>query len=162
MTPNEDLKYFKSLQTAVSRSPKSIAKTMADTFTKRVRNDTLKQSFHPPGAFYRAPIGRPPAYASGALSRSVRASAAVGGATFAYANVNVYSQYGALQEWGGFTWGNHGLMRWTNDAGKWFMNDVRIPEHPYMRPTLEAVIRDGSLQRSAIDSFLRNIGTLYP
>ncbi|HEX4178489.1 MAG TPA: hypothetical protein VHY57_08630, partial [Rhizomicrobium sp.] len=77
----------------------------------------------------------------------IRASALVG-ATAVYAGI---------QEFGGWTWGNHGMMHWHNSAGEWFMRRVYVPEHPYMRPAAEGVIRDGSLQRSAILAFEKHV-----
>ncbi len=107
--------------------------------------------------FWRAPPGRPPAFASGHLVASmyrtttfnpVRATSIAGDTAI----------YAAIQEFGGWTEPTrHKFMHWVNTGGSWFMKHVDIPEHPYFRPALRTIIADGSLQRSAIDAFKRRM-----
>lgn len=153
MTPEENVAYWKTLLGTVADSASDVANAMASTFSDRVRNATLKETAHPVGEFYKAPAGRPPAYVTGNLARSIIRTPAFGGIR-ATGTVGAFARYAAIQEFGGFTWGDHGFMHWRNSAGEWFMRTVYVPEHPYMRPTLEAVIRDGSLVGSAIDAFM--------
>lgn len=127
---------------------------MADIFRAQVQNVELKDEFHPPGMFWRQVINHPPAYASGALNRSVLPTYAVAG-TDASASVGAYAKYAAIQEEGGDTWSNRpgDFMHWINTGGEWYMRRVTVPPHPYFRPALEKVIRDGSLRRSALSAF---------
>jgi phage gpG-like protein len=159
VTPEENVALWESLLATVASSAPDIADGMAKTFQARIQNVTLRESAHAPGQFYRAPRGHPPAYASGTLARSIIRRPAFGGVR-ATGSVGATAVYAAIQEFGGYTWGNHGLMHWRNSAGEWFMNDVYVPEHPYFRPTVEATIRDGSLQRSAIVAFEAHMSPL--
>lgn len=70
-------------------------------------------------------------------------------------SVGAYARYAAIQEFGGDTWSDRpgGFMHWVNTGGSWYFRRVHIPQHPYFRPALVAVIRDGSLQRSAVSTF---------
>lgn len=136
------------------------ANAMAETFQSRVQNFTLRQSVHPPGMYWEATVDRPPAYASGALANSVIHIPAFGGIR-ATAVVGPTVVYAAIQEFGGDTWPSRGkYMHWTNTRGPWWMKRVTIPQHPYMRPTVEQTIRDGSLQRSAISAFMTRMSPL--
>lgn len=159
MTPDENVKLWESLLATVADSAPDIADGMAEVFQGRVQNFTLRQSIHPPGMFWKATTGRPPAYVTGNLARSIIMTPAHGSIT-ATASVGATAVYAAIQEFGGYTWGNRGLMHWRNSGGEWFMRKVFVPEHPYMRPTVEATIRDGSLQRSAIAAFMAHMSPL--
>lgn len=146
--------FFQGLFGQASTAAAPAANAMADTFRSRVQDVELREEFHPPGMFWRQVVGHPPAYASGALARSVLPSYARGIGPEASSSVGAYAKYAAIQEEGGDTWGNHGLMHWVNSGGSWYMKRVTIPPHPYFRPALVAVIRDGSLQRSAASAFM--------
>ena len=125
---------------------------MGQTMQAQVQRE-LKLTAHPPGIFWKAAPGRPPAYASGNLSRQTFATRASGEirATSTVGNTAIYS---ALQEFGGATWPNRSAyMHWVNDRGAWFKKRVTVPEHPYFRPALDVVIADGSLQGSAMEAF---------
>jgi phage gpG-like protein len=153
MTPEENFVFLTGLMGKVADAAGPIATAMATTFQRRVTTVELKEEFHPPGMFWRQVVGHPPAYASGALARSVRSGKTVSSGTQAVASVGAFARYAAIQEFGGDTWGNRGMMHWVNTGGSWYFRRVHVPEHPYFRPALEAVIRDGSLQRSAVSVF---------
>lgn len=157
MNPEENRAFLRGLKGKVADAAGPIATAMADTFQRRVTTVELKQQFHSPGMFWRQARGHPPAFASGALERSVKRGRTIVTGVHAEASVGAYARYAAIQEFGGDTWGNRGMMHWVNTGGSWYMRRVHIPEHPYFRPALEAVIRDGSLQRSAVSSFMAHM-----
>ena len=158
MDLNFEASFLRILQDKVAAAAAPEANAMAETFQRRVQDVTLREISHAPGMFWKAPLGRPPAYASGNLSRSIiRIPAA--GLVRASALVGATAIYSALQEFGGTTRPTRSkYLHWTNSAGPWWMKSVTVPKHPYMRPSLEAVIFDGSLQRSAIDAFMAIVG----
>lgn len=149
--------FLQGLKASVATAAAPAADAMAETFERRVQNFTLRQTMHPPGMFWRAVEGRPPAYASGNLARSfVRTPAS--GLVRATAMVGNTAVYAWVQEWGADTWPSHGkYMHWRNTRGPWWMKRVTVPEHPYFRPTVEQTIRDGSLSRSAASAFQRRL-----
>lgn len=155
MTPEENEAFLRGLAGQAANAATPVANGLADVFRNRVVNIELKEEFHPPGMFWRQVVNHPPAYASGALARSVLPSyAKPTGTGYAESSVGAYAKYAAIQEMGGETWGNHGYMHWVNSGGPWWMKHVYVPQHPYFRPALQAVIRDGSLSRSAVSSFM--------
>lgn len=166
MDLQDEASYLEYLQRLVASAAAGEVNGMAKTFQDRVKNVTLKRIMHPPNMYWEAPEGEPPAYASGNLARSIlmKSSYNTPSNVLGEAQASVYATaiYAALQEWGGSTWPNRGqYMHWRNTRGPWWKKLVDVPEHPYMRPTLEAVIRDGSLQRSAIDAFVKATAPAY-
>ncbi len=149
--------YLRSLRDAVAKAINPADGAMAEAFRDRVVNVTLRETVHAPGEFWKAAPHRPPAYASGGLARSVILTR-----DGRKASVGVYARYAALQEFGGVTWpSNHRYMHWVNTGGAWYKERVRVPEHPYFRPTLDAMVRDGMLSRSAADAFYDRISYFY-
>jgi phage gpG-like protein len=152
--------FLAGLKGQVATAAAPAANAMAEKFQSRVQNFTLRQSIHPPGMYWEATVDRPPAYASGTLVRSIIRTPAFGG-IHATALVGATAVYAAIQEFGGDTWPSRArFMHWTNTRGGWYMKRVTIPQHPYMRPTVEQTIRDGSLQRSAISAFQARMSPL--
>lgn len=159
MTPEENIAFLAGLKGKVADAAGPVATAMAQTFQRRVTTVELQQEFHPPGMFWRQAVGHPPAYASGALARSVRVGATVAAGGHATSEVGAYARYAAIQEFGGETWSNRpgGFMHWINTGGSWYFRRVHIPQHPYFRPALVAVVTDGSLQRSAVSVFMAHM-----
>ena len=152
MTPGELPGFLMVIKNLAATAAAPAATAMGQTMESQVQRE-LKLTAHPPGIFWKAPPGRPPAYASGNLSRQTFATRASGEirATSTVGNTAIYS---ALQEFGGATWPNRSAyMHWVNDRGSWWKKRVVVPEHPYFRPALEMVVADGSLQRSAMEAF---------
>lgn len=161
MDINQDIARLKYLQRLVASAAPGEANAMAKTFQDRVVNVTLQERFHPPRIFYKAPPGRPPAYASGNLAASIRMTPAF---TSVRASSSVYATavYAALQEFGGQTWpSRYRFMHWRNNRGPWWKKRVTVPEHPYMRPTVDELARTGELTRAAMDSFMKATRSAY-
>lgn len=133
---------------------------MAEGFQRKVRNDVLRRTMHPPGEFWRATRGMPPAYASGNLARSVLRSPAVRtGPASARASAGAYALYAGVQEFGkeNIVPVRANYMHWVNSRGAWWMKRVDIPEHPFFRPARDEMIREGSLSRLAAAAFYKAI-----
>ena len=68
--------------------------------------------------------------------------------------VYVGAKYAAIQEFGGKTWPtHHKYMHWVNSGGFWYKKEVTIPPHPYFRPTVDRMVRNGDLTREAKVAF---------
>jgi phage gpG-like protein len=160
MTPEENVAYWESLLGTVASSASDIADGLAEVFQSRVTYETLRQTSHGYGQFYKATRGRPPAYVTGNLARSIVRRPAFGGIR-ATASVGATAKYAAIQEFGGFTWPNNNrFMHWTNSAGSWFMKEVYVPKHPYMQPTTDDLIRDGGFTRAAMSAFMTHMAPI--
>ena len=170
MSPEENLAFWKAVRDQSTTAAQPAANGMTGTFEDAVQR-TLKLSAHAPmpagpphsipfGIFHKAAPGAPPAYATGNLSRSIMRTAASGGLVSS-ALVGATAIYAALQEWGGETWPNRSAyMHWVNTAGPWWKKRVTVPEHPYMRPTVDRTVADGSLGRAARDAFAAHMTLL--
>lgn len=149
-------------QTAADAAVRAAAEAMAGTAQDWMQNVTLRRTTHPPGMFWKATRGAPPAYASGELVRQIRASPAAGGGGHASALLGSYARYAGIQEFGGRTWPNtSAYMHWVNSRGSWYMKRVTVPEHPYFRPTVDELILNGLLARKAADAFYGVMSRYY-
>ena len=150
----EDLPaYLELLKKAAADAAPPAATAMAEAVKYQVQNVALKQVAHAPGIFFKAAPLRPPAYASGALSRSIMMRPASGTLT-GTAMVGATAVYAGIQEFGGKTWPAHAkYMHWINNRGAWWMKEVTIPPHPYFRPTVDRMVRNGDLTRAAYQVF---------
>jgi phage gpG-like protein len=152
--------FLERLQKAAASAAAPAANGMATAVKNRIQNETLKETSHAPYSFYHAVPGRPPAYATGNLAKSIIMTPAAGGIT-ATATVGATARYAAIQEWGGWTAPRtHLYMHWKNPR-PWWRKRVVIPEHPYFRPTVEKMIRDGSLQRAAYVPFWNRVAPFF-
>jgi len=138
----------------------AMADAMALYLAERVANDTLRRTHHAPGAYYKAAPGAPPAYASGNLARSMFTTpSGTSRGSRATAWVGNNAKYAKLMEHGGCvlqpTSGK--VMHWTDTGGSWYHSRLpatgEFPAHPFLEPTVQEAIDDGSLTRVAIDAF---------
>src|SRR5215469_15851621 len=129
---------------------------MAEAYKEHLTKVTLRRSFAAPGQFGTpAAPGRPPAWRTGALARSVRAAPGASGGLTATATVAPHVIYSATQEYGGVhTPVRFRYMHWVNSGGEWYLKRVNIPARPYLRPALEETMADGSLTRAAMEAFM--------
>jgi phage gpG-like protein len=154
--------YLRALHDVAAGAVAPAATAMAKEFRGRVANVTLKETAHPPGQFWKAFDGRPPAYASGNLARSIKVTPAAGTTVRARAFVGAYANYAGIQERGGFTWPrNSAYMHWVNSQGPWWKKRVFIPAHPFFEPTVRDMTWDGSLSRAAGAAFYWEIRTFF-
>jgi len=136
----------------------AMANAMAEYIAERVVNDTLTQTTHSPGAYFKSRPGAPPASASGRLAKSMFTTPASQGVR-STALVGNNAKYAKLLEYGGCvlqpTSGR--VMHWTDSGGAWYHARLpargEFPAHPFLEPTIQEAIDDGSLLRVAIDAF---------
>jgi phage gpG-like protein len=152
--------YLKALQDAAAAAVVPAANSMAAGIQDRIANVTLRETTHPPYTFYKAIMGRPPAYASGNLAKSIIMTPAFGSVR-ASASVGSHLNYSAIQEWGGWTMPNNGLYVFWRNPRPWWRKRVTIPEHPYFAPTVEQCVVDGSLTRWAVDAFYDRVSVFF-
>lgn len=153
--------YLNGFKNRVASAAGPAATEMANLVKTEMVNVTLRESgTHSPETFFKAVAGRPPAYASGRLAGSVFVQPS-SGMVFAKAGVGVSAKYASLQEWGGWTEPNHyEFMHWHNPR-VWYKKHVDIPEHPYFRPTVDKLIRDGRLSKAAANAFYSRVRVFY-
>jgi phage gpG-like protein len=159
MDPSELHEYLGAYRAAAAKTAPGVANAIADQMENAVQY-VLHSHSHAPGLFYKAEAGDSPSYVTGRLAKSINHTPA-SGEIRATSTVYASAVYAGIQEFGGWTWGNRGMMKWHNSGGRWFMNRVFVPEHPYFRPALERSIRDGSLSRAGVVSFARQMAPLW-
>lgn len=155
ITPEANLAYLEDVLRLAEKSAQAVATEMAEYITWRVRNITLRRAFHAPGEWYRARPGEPPAYASGTLAESIYSRPAYPGLrASALVQVDPDLKYGRIQEFGCTVEPTYwSLMHWTDSGGSWYHPVLKVEAHPYLGPTTEEAINDGSLEEIAIEAF---------
>lgn len=154
MTPEENLALLLQIEARARLGAAAAANAMAKYIAERTADDTLRRNVHAPGAYHKARPGAPPSYASGSLARGMYWRSAAGGLrASAYAGNN--ARHAKLLEFGGCvlqpTKGK--VMHWTDSGGSWFHARLEAPAHPFLEPTVQEAIDDGSLRQVAIDAF---------
>lgn len=154
MTLEESLSFWQGIADGVGEGARVTAEAMARYLAERAANDTLKRTSHPPGQYYKAPPGAPPAYVTGQLASSMYWTRGRGGsrATAAWGNRDPKAK---MLEYGDcdITPRRASVMHWTDSGGSWYHARLPAEEHPFMGPTAEEAIADGSLREVAVDTF---------
>ena len=132
---------------------KAAADAMAEYIKWRTAEITLRRTTHAPGAYHRARPGEPPAYGSGNLARMMYVAQAHQGVR-ATALVGNKAPYSRVTEFGCVvTAASQDKMSWADSAGLWYHFQLDHPEHPFLQPTVDEAIADGSLQEVAVKAF---------
>lgn len=153
VTPEQNIEYLRYLLNLVMGGAEATANAMAEYIRWRVAEITLRTYFHAPGEWYGARPGEPPAYASGALARSMYVIPAYGGLR-ATATVQTDLDYSRILEFGCVvTPKDKKFMHWVDSRGSWYHPMLVVPEHPYLSRTTDDSIYDESLQEEAIEIF---------
>jgi hypothetical protein len=129
------------------------ANAMADVFRPAVQSVLLARRHGFATKTPSAP-GEPPAAISGRLAASVVNEGAlpVGPAAF-MAKSGPTTVYSRIQELGGWMQG-HPEMHWMEPPGHWhYSRGHSLPPRPYMKPTLEMLEGDGTLEDAAAAAF---------
>ena len=154
MTPEENLAQWLRIEQRARLGAQAAAEAMARYIAERTADDTLRRTTHGTGVYHKAAPGAPPAYASGSLAKGMYYTPASGGlrATAAAGNSALHAK---LLEFGGCvlrpTSGK--VMHWTDSGGSWYHAVLPAPAHPFLGPTTQEAIDDGSLRQVAIDAF---------
>ena len=158
MTPEENVALLLRIEARARLGAQAAATAMARYIAERTADDTLRRTTHAPGAYHKAAPGAPPAMASGSLAKGMYYTPASGGlrTTAAAGNSALHAK---LLEFGGCvlkpTSGK--VMHWTDTGGSWYHARLPaggdFPAHPFLGPTTQEAIDDGSLRQVAIDAF---------
>ena len=160
ISPEENVAYLEQVLATARLGAAAAATAVARYIAERVVSDTLQQTTHAPGAYHRARPGAPPATASGSLAKGMYYTPA-SGELRASAYVGNTARHAKLLEFGGCvlqpTDGKTMTWKDTGRATPWHHKrlpvDGEFPAHPYLGPTTDEAIDDGSLREVAIDAF---------
>lgn len=155
ISPGANVTYLEGVLATAERGAQATATAMAEYITDRVVNITLRRTSHAPGEYYQARPGEPPAYASGHLAESIYfRPASEGLRTSALVQVDPDLPYGRILEFGCVVQPTtYSLMHWKDTGGSWYHPSLNVEAHPYLGPTTEEAIEDGSLEEIAIRAF---------
>ena len=160
MTPEENAAEWARIEQQARLGAQAAAEAMAKYIAERTADDTLRRTTHGTGVYHKAAPGAPPAYASGNLAKStfwMPAPASRGLRATAY--VGNSAKYANLLEFGGcvLTPTSGKVMHWTDSEGSWYHARLpasgQFPAHPFIQPTVQEAIDDGSLRQVFIDAF---------
>ena len=152
---DEFIAKMKELELRTMASSPAVAAAMGRAFHDRLVNVTLRRYVHPMYVRTQSPPGSTPAFVSGELAYSVTMDVRGGAGGSARAYVGPHTIYAGVQEFGGEMHARPGgFMRWYMDGRWWFKKHVEVPARPYIRPTRDEMIADGSLHRVAVATFL--------
>ena len=159
MTFDEYIVWLEKVIARAELGAPAMANAMAEYIEDRVANDMLRRTVHAPGMYYKAKPGAPPATASGSLARGMFTTQASQGLRVT-AYVGNSARHARLMEYGGCvlkpTSGK--TMHWTDSEGSWYHPRLPanqdFPAHPFLQPTVQESIDDGSLTRVAIEAFI--------
>jgi Bacteriophage HK97-gp10, putative tail-component len=171
VTPAELPAYLEAIAQRAKDAAEPAAVGMAAAYRDRVANVTLRATSH--GMFSKTPAvpGQPPAWVTGALSRSVTMTPGPSGDDTGRASVAPHTVYARIQEYGGVVHAKNrkflmfrtdyptsvtNFVKSAREGGGLYLNfakSVTLPERSYMRSTTEEMVADGSLHRKAEEIF---------
>ena len=160
----DNLAHWLQIEQRARLGAQAAAEAMARYIAERTADDTLRRTTHAPGAYFKAAPGAPPAMASGSLAKGMYWTPASGGPpasgglrASAYAGNS--ARHAKLLEFGGcvLTPTSGKVMHWTDTGGSWYHARLPAsgdyPPHPFIAPTTDEAIDDGTLRQVAIDAF---------
>lgn len=144
---------LETLRDRAAAAAPAMAMAMGERHQGQLKDVTLARSgAHAPVTQTPSPPGAPPAQMTGRLRASVTCVRGAGGGMHATSIVSANTIYAATQEWGGEHHGNPHMWLWVRFIGPdevrrrgWVRRTVTIPPRPYMRPSRDQVIGDGSV-----------------
>ena len=155
ISPEANVAYLEAVLAKAKLGAQAAANAMAAHVADRVANDTLRRRVNPPGTWYKARPGEPPSYGTGALAKSINTTPASAG-LWSSAFVGSEDKRARLFEFGGCVLkpGGGGKLHWKDSGGWWSHRWLRVDdEHPFLGPTTDDAIDDGSLHQVARDAF---------
>jgi phage gpG-like protein len=163
-SPDALIAELRGIQLRSMQAAPPAVKRAAEAFHDRLVNVTLRTYQHPMYVMTQAPAGGPPAWMTGELAYSVTNEYAGSGA-IGRAFVGPHTIYAAVQEEGRvIRRKSREYMRWymtgvPKPGGPWwYKKEVTVPARPYMRPTRDAMIADGSLREAFMEGFREWMG----
>jgi hypothetical protein len=154
MTPDQVPGLLEAISARVNDAAGPAVLGMANAYQARVSGVTLRTFFNAEDMPTPSPVGSPPAWVSGTLARSVHVFDEQLGGPVASAKVAPDTIYARIQELGGVIRPiRFRYLRFPYDGRIWYKKSVKLNPHPYMRPTTEAMVADGSLTAIAAAVF---------
>lgn len=157
VTPEENARIWADIVKLSEQGAAPTATAMAKYIAERTQRVTLSRTKKPSGAWHRARPGEPPALSSGKLRDAMYWIPASRGGLRAFAYVGNDSDYSRILEFGCVVSAlNRKKLHWKDSGSPikgWFHDVLEIPEHPYLSPTTEEAVDDGSLGIVARDEF---------
>ena len=154
ITFEENIRLLEQYRDNARRGAQAVANAMAKYIAGRAADETLTRRRSAPGTYYKAKRGEPPSYGTGTLAKSMYWEPASGGLrTSAVAGSR--DLRARLFEFGGCVLRptSKKVMHWTDSGGSWYHSVLRVDtEHPFLGPTTDEAIDDGSLRRVAIEA----------
>ena len=131
------------------------ATAMAKYIAERTAKDTLARSSHGSGAFHRTRPGEPPARSTGKLAKGMFYTPAYGAGPFKSAYVGNRVDYSRIMEYGCVLQPSNGeFVHWQDSGGSWYHVFLVSPPHPFLEPTVDESVDDGSLRDHAIEAYI--------
>jgi hypothetical protein len=153
VTPEENIAYLQAVAEKAKLGAAPVADAMADYIVWRTAEITLRRTLHAPGEWYNQKAGEPPAYASGNLAESMYYKPASAGLRTS-AMVGNKAEYSRILEFGCvIVPASKKFLHWTDSGGSWYHKFLVSPPHPFLSPTTQEAIDDGSLQDVAVEAF---------
>ena len=153
-TPEDNLEIWKAIAAKSRKGAGPTATAMAKYIAERTAKITLRRTSHPAGMWYRQRPGEPPAYSTGNLAKSMFYKAAFSGREAATASVGNSAEYSRILEFGCvIVPSSKKFSHWVDTGGSWYHEFLVSPPHPYLEPTVDEAVEDGSLRDAAIDAF---------
>jgi hypothetical protein len=157
ITPEENAEMWAKLAETARRGVAPTATAMAKHIAERAQKVTLARTKKPSGAWHRARPGEPPALGTGKLRDAMYYLPASRGGLRSFAWVGNDSDYARIMEFGCIVSVlNKKKLHWKDSGSPikgWFHDVLENPPHPYLSPTTEEAVDDGSLREAARDEF---------
>jgi len=154
VSPEENVGIWKAIAAKSKLGAGPTATAMAKYIAERTSRETLQRTSHPAGMWYRQRPNEPPARASGNLAESMFFTPAHRGGMRATAYVGNSAEYSRILEFGCVIVPSSKMFsHWVDTGGSWYHQFLVMPPHPYLEPTVEEAVEDGSLRDAAIEGF---------
>ena len=164
MSPDQAIAYMELIRDKAAKAAPACAMAMGETHRDYMQRVTLSRYQSVPVSQTPSPPGAPPASMTGTLRRSVTCVRGPGGGMFASAYTGPHTIYAVTQEWGEVHTGNPRMWLWLKYIGPyevkkrgWVKERVFIPARPYVRPSRDAVLANGSAVGNANVQFMRQV-----
>ena len=165
MSPDQAIAYMQLIRDKAAKAAPDCAMAMGKVHQDYMQRVTLSRFQSVPVSQTPSPPGAPPASMTGTLRRSVTCTRGPGGGTRATSLVGPHTIYAATQEWGDEDrHGNPRMWLWLKYIGPyevkrrgWVKERVKIPARPFVRPSRDAVIANGSVQEAGNAQFIRQV-----
>ena len=150
----ENINVWKAVSEGTKGGAAAAATAMAKYIAERTAKDTLARSSHGSGAWHRTRPGEPPARSTGKLAKGMFYQGSHTSDTRASAWVGNRVDYSRIMEYGCTIEPVGGeFLHWKDSGGSWFHNFLESPAHPFLEPTVDESVDDGSLRDHAIEGF---------